>query len=240
MKNNSIDLIHIAICKQEEALSLLKQAKKECKDKEIKELVKEAKKLNKKLNKLYIKLHDKNSKAEEDLVLEDTKSSVNKPFKNNEDSTVNRDKLIENTKKTKIKKSDTVIKEIKLDELKLEYTIDSQPGRLPVDCHRDRVQCIYTPQKTVIIKGGNVLKTIGIDTCTLSIKTRKNIAKAIDRGDLIKENTGDIEIYKVKGNITCSSKLDALKIIVGNNDVKNLDLFVKDMPLTNYLNLDNK
>lgn len=199
------------------------------------------------LNRLNSLINDKKVKTSKTAkeATETTEDLAEKQIKqdkveNNIDSTEMRDKNLEKVKMTKVKKSDTVIKEVKLDTLEnpLENSV-----KLPVECELENVQCIYTPQNTIIIKPGNFIPYNGTDILNMELSkvTKSNIEKAINRGELQLINCeNNKKQYMVTGYITCSSRYNAMRIITGKNKVTGLDFKVYDKSLSDYLSLLQK
>lgn len=152
------------------------------------------------------------------------------------DSTKYRDDLLENTKKAK-NMGDAKFSNVVLETIECEYAIDKEPARLPVDCELLGVKCTFTPQHTMIIKAENKIPCDLINNLEgLSKVTKSNITKALERQDLIKvKGENNLDIYLVTGDITCSNKSDAAKIILGRQDVKECKFSVGDIHLDRYL-----
>lgn len=152
------------------------------------------------------------------------------------DSTKYRDDLLENTKKAK-NIGDAKLSNVVLETIECEYTIEKEPARLPVDCELLGVKCTFTPQHTMIIKAENKIPYDLIDNLEgLSRVTKSNITKALERQDLIKvKGENNLDIYLVTGDITCSNKSDAAKIILGKQDINEYKFSVGDIHLDRYL-----
>lgn len=195
-----------------------------------------------KIKKMLDKIAKKNKKIIK-MIQENTVDKNNEPTKLEkengvlDDSTVVRDKIITSTKKAKVNKKDTTINNVDLTEIKLDYEIEKQPGMLPVECKCLNANCVFTPQKTVIIKKGSIIAEDFISNKEkLSKLTQLNIIRAIKRKELNKICKDNKVVYEVLGDLTCSSRLDASKLISGSTDIKNIHFYVGNMLLNDYLN----
>lgn len=258
IKNEDIKKLAILVCIHDSYLNglIMEKDRVESKEykKELKALIKESKKHSKKINKLFKQL---NGKALEDRVIvtetekirentvdnvdKDTLDTDSKPNKkkrtNTKDSTKFRDDMLEASKKSSSKNIKEAEDEVVLDTIDCGYEIQEEPAKLPVECELLGVKCIFTPQHRLIIKAENKLPCGIIDSKeTLSVMTRSNLEKAIARQDLMKVKGEDNSyMYFVVGDITCSSKADAMKIITGSTDVAGNKFYVGLVPLDKYL-----
>lgn len=257
IQNEDIKKLAVLVCIHDSYLNglIMEKDRVESKEykKELKALIKESKKHSKKINKLFKQLNGKSledrvivtetektketSKEKSDNAVDAEVRTNKKKRVNTKDSTKFRDDMLEASKKVKDKNIQKAEDTVVLDSINCEYEIQEEPAKLPVECELLGVNCIFTPQHRLIIKAGNKLPCNIIDSGeTLSVMTRSNLEKAIARQDLMKVKGEDNSyMYFVAGDITCSSKADAIKIITGNTATAGNKFYVGLVPLDKYL-----